>query len=179
MAETYTYTWTQARLESIQDQFRYLMTFAELGDVLADKVEFGLDKKIISKVGVYGANSTNKRVVEVELSVDWSEHAKLTLAIPVIHSGLPGWQGKQAPEVRVAGGRFARVVKAEKLRVGWTVTFTSEIEANPTLRAKWEDYYKRSGMAPGWEGGAFEERSEDFLDLEELGVRIRRAKRQI
>lgn len=89
---TYTYTWTQTRLETIQDQFRYLMTYAGFKGNNIDRLVDGVGERAVAAVGVYGCDSSGLRVIEVELRVDWERNAELTLTIPNISSGLSGWR---------------------------------------------------------------------------------------
>src|SRR6266567_8025502 len=100
--QTFTYTWTMTRLETIQDQFRFLLIYAGVADKDIDQVAHGVGQKAVKAVGVYGYDASNLRVIEAELRVNWKLNAELTLTTPVIKSGLSGWEGKQAPEVKVA-----------------------------------------------------------------------------
>lgn len=171
-----TYTWTQTRLESVQDQFRYLLFYGSVQDKKIDLILRGIGAREIESVGIYGTNAAGQRVVEVELHIDWEQHGTLTLSVPSLVGDLPGWQGKQSPEIRVAGHRFAEVVKLLELSASFWVRFTKNVRGDPAVhRTKCDAYglQYRSGV-PDWQT-APEERSENFLDLGELDVTIRRA----
>jgi hypothetical protein len=172
--QTYTYTWTQTRIETIQDQFRYLLIYGGIGEDHIERVLSALAEKAIVAVGLYGKDSSQLRVVEIELQVNWSLNAELTLTAPKISDGLPGWDGKQAPEVRVAGKRFAETVNNLALSVGWWIGLASWIETDTQLTAEWQRKLHMSGSSPAWRSTP-EERSESFLDINEATVFMRRA----
>ena len=46
---TYTYTWTQTRLETIQDQFRYLMTYAGFKGNNIDRLVDGVGERAVAQ----------------------------------------------------------------------------------------------------------------------------------
>lgn len=173
-ARTFTYTWTQTRLETIQDQFRYLLTYAGISGVDIDKIVHGVSQKVVQGVGVFGYDGTGLRVIEVELRVDWAVNAELTLSIPSITSGLSGWDDKQAPEVRVAGRRFADTAGRLGLSTNYWVAFIPSVTENSTLYADWKREMNLGGTTPGWKSSPAE-RNEAFLDLPEASVFIRRA----
>jgi hypothetical protein len=172
---TYTHTWTQTRLESIQDQFRYLLLYADISESHVDRVADGVAEEAIEAVGVYACDATGLRVVEVELKVDWSDHARLTLETPFIVSGLPGWKDHETPEMRVAGRRFAETVQEQELTTGWWIRLNGRIRQDSRRNEHWRTRLSMSGKsAPDWKGGGFEERTEKLLDLGESDVFIRR-----
>jgi hypothetical protein len=175
--QTYTYTWTQTRIETIQDQFRYLLIYGDIGEEHTERVLSALADKAIVSVGLYGKDSSQLRVVEIELQVDWSLNAELTLTVPKIAGGLPGWDGKQAPEVRVAGKRFAETVNNLGLSIGWWIGLASWIKADARLNAEWQRKLHMSGNSPAWKSPP-QERSESFLDINEATIFIRRASDQ-
>lgn len=173
---TYTYTWTQTRLETIQDQFHSLFLYGGISQKAIDRVLQAVGNKDIDGAAIYGTDSSQKRVVEVELRVDWSISGRLTLTVPTIVGGLPGWQEKEAPEVRVAGSRFAQVAKSLSLKTSYWVSFTSEVRADDsryrTLCTKYGVSYKAT--PPDWKTPP-EERDENLLDLPEANIALRRA----
>ncbi|MDQ7907647.1 hypothetical protein RB614_24295 [Phytohabitans sp. ZYX-F-186] len=171
-----TYTWTQTRLETVQDQFRYLLVYGSVDESKADKLLLGIHRQEFEAVGIFGTNASGQRVVEVELEVDWERHGLLTLSVPTLVGELPGWQERQAPEIRVAGRRFAEVVKLLELTTSFWVRFVPQVTEDPALHEQRCVFYGlgfRSGV-PEWESTP-EERTETFLDLGELDVTIRRA----
>jgi hypothetical protein len=172
--QTFTYTWTQTRIETIQDQFRYLLIYGDIGEEHIDRVVSAIGEKIIEGVGLYGRDSSRLRVIEIELQVDWARNAELTLTTPTISGGLPGWDSKQAPEVRVAGRRFAETVKSLGLSIGWWITLASWVQDDPILNSKWKSKLHMSGSTPAWRNPP-EERSENFLDIGEATIFMRRA----
>jgi hypothetical protein len=174
MPQTYTYTWTQTRLETIQDQFRYLLTYANVSDARIDRVVDAVGEKAIQAVGLYGCDWSNLRIIEVELRVDWALSAELTLKIPTITGGLSGWDGKQAPEVRVAGRRFADTARDLGLVTNFWISLVSSITSNSTLYDQWKRKLNLGGTVPAWRSDP-RERSEAFLDLNEASIYIRRA----
>ena len=180
--QTYTYTWTQTRVETIQDQFRYLLIYANVSNKHIDKVVSAVGEKVIEAVGVYGCDNSKKRVIEVELRIDWALNAKLTLTVPSITGGLPGWDGKQAPEIRVAGRRFADTANELKLSKSYWIRFTPAVLGKPALHNEWKRKLNLGGTVPDWKNAPVPgwkkppiERSETFLDLGEATVYIRRA----
>jgi hypothetical protein len=173
---TYAYTWTQTRLETIQDQFRYLLLYADIADAKIDQVVHAVGQKALQAVEIYGYDASGLRVVEVELRVDWELNAKLTLSAPTIRSGLPGWRARQAPEVRVAGRRFAEVAREEGLNTSYWVLLTPSIRRNEQNYSNWRKHLGLShGGVPGWKEGTSTERSERLLDINEADIFIRRA----
>lgn len=175
---TYTHTWTQTRLEAVQDQFRHLLQYANIGDATIDKVVDAVGKKVVGSVGIYACDKTDHRVIEVELRVNWGTHAELTLQVPEIRSGLPGWLGHQSPEVRVAGHRFADVVREQGFAVYWWIGLASQVRQDPVLHQEWNQYLGISGNARPWKehGGTqprADERSETLLDLPEAEIVMR------
>lgn len=174
--QTFTYTWTQTRLETIQDQFHSLMLYAGINQTGIDNVLAAVGNKEIDALGIYGVDGSRLRVAEIELRVDWSISGRLTLTMPNISGGLPGWREKEAPEVRVAGRRFAEVTRSMSLVTSYWVNFTAPIRANP---AQHQVLCKKYGLAygssaPAWKS-APEQRSETLLDLPEANIAIRRA----
>lgn len=174
MPETYTYTWTQTRLETVQDQFRYFLTYANFNRDYIDNIVYGVGEKVVQAVGMYGCDSSGLRVIEVELRVDWELSAKLTLTAPVITSGLSGWDGTQAPEVKVAGRRFATTVEEMALSTNFWVSLVDRIRNNSSLNEQWERRLGLAGTTPKWKSTP-KERSETFLDLGEANIYMRRA----
>ncbi|MBV9011133.1 MAG: hypothetical protein JO281_23055 [Pseudonocardiales bacterium] len=172
--KTYTYTWTETRLETIQDQFRYLLTYGGINEGDIDKIVHGVSEKAIQAVGIYGCDRSGLRVIEVELRVDWALSAELTLTVPTITSGLSGWDGKQAPEVKVAGRRFATAAKELGLSKSYWVSFVQNVHSNSALHAEWRQKLGVGGTTPAWKSPPGE-RNERFLDLEEASIYIRRA----
>jgi hypothetical protein len=173
-ALTYTYTWAQTRVETIQDQFRYLLTYANVSDSYIDRVVYGVGEKVVLAVGLYGYDHSGLRVIEVELRIDWTLNAELTLSVPTITGGLSGWDGKQAPEVKVAGRRFADTAKEMGLSTNFWVSFVRNVTSNPARHTHWKGELSLGGTTPRWKSPP-KERSETFLDLGEASIYIRRA----
>jgi len=171
---TYTHTWTQTRLETIQDQFRFLLMYANLPEATIDKVVAAVGQKVVGSVAIYACDATGFRVIEVELRVDWGQYAQLTLQVPEIQGGLPGWLDHQSPEVRVAGKRFAEVVKEQGFTNRWWLGLAPHIEQNATSRDEWKAYLGIQGETPPWKDKSSEERSESLLDLPEAQIFMRR-----
>jgi hypothetical protein len=171
---TFTYTWTQTRLETIQDQVRYLFLYGGVAEANADKIIEAVGEKVVAAVAIYGRNAAGRRVAEVELRVDWGLHAKLTLVNAIIVSGLPGWTDKETPEVHVAGRRFAILVREANLEARYWVRFTSSVLANQPLHDKWKKQLNLGGAVAAWEGTP-REQSNPLLDLAEANIYLRRA----
>lgn len=174
MPQTFTYTWTQTRLETIQDQFDFLLTYADIPQQKIDKVVSAVGEKVIAAIGLFGCDDSGLRVIEVELRVDWELSAKLTLTIPVITSGLSGWDGKQAPEVKVAGRRFADAARDLRLSKSFWVRFIRSISSDQFEHEEWKRKLGLGGSMPAWRTPP-QERSDNFLDLGEASIYIRRA----
>src|ERR1019366_2196629 len=104
-------TWTRTRLETIQDQLRYFLAYGDVPDGDIEQVAYAVDEKAVREVGLYACDDSELRVIEVALRIDWPLGAELTLRAPTISGGLPGWDERQAPEVKVVGRRFARAAK--------------------------------------------------------------------
>jgi hypothetical protein len=175
--KTFTYTWTQARLETIQDQFRFFLTYGAVAEAVIDKLVAAVGEKTIEAVGLYAYRTTGgkqKRVVEVELRVDWAHSAKLTLTMPTITGGLSGWDGKQAPEVKIAGRRFVEAANEMKLEKNYWVLFVAEVRNDKTLHERWTQKLNVTGTLPDWERPPIEG-GDALLDLGEASIYIRRA----
>lgn len=175
--KTYTYTWTQTRVETIQDQFRYFLTYGAVAEAVIDNVVNAVGDKVIEAVGLYGYRTTGgkqKRVVELEFRVDWAHSAKLTLTMPHITGGLSGWDGKQAPEVKIAGRRFADVAKEMKLTKSYWIRFVPEVINDKALHDRWKRHLGLGGTVPDWESPP-RETNDTLLDLGETSIYIRRA----
>ena len=173
---TYTHTWTQTRLESIQDQFRYLLMYADISENKIDEVVEAIGEKAIASVGVYGCDSTGERVIEVALKVDWSDHSRLTVETPFIVSNLPGWKDRETPEMRVAGRRFAETVKADSLTIGWWIELAPQVQSDTRRTEYWTTRLKIGGTSPAWKSGGFVEREDKLLDLGESSIYLRRSR---
>lgn len=173
--KTFTYTWTQTRLETIQDQYRFLLLYGGVAKAKADKIVEAVGKKVVAAVGIYGLNASGRRVAEVELRVNWDVSAKLTLTYPTIFSGLPGWTDKETPEIQVAGRRFAMLVREASLKTGHWVRFTPSVLANEPLHGKWRKHLGLGGTLPAWEGTTKQQSGHPILDLQEANVFLRRA----
>ena len=176
MLRTNTYTWTQNRLETVQDQFRYLLMYGDVSEADIDKALYGVGLKVVQGIGIFGTDASGMRVAEVELRVDWNVNAQLTLTVPTIVGGLPGWKERQAPEIRVAGRRFAEVSRNLGLQTNYWVRFVRAVVAD---RARHRQLCDELGVsfdrgAPAWKSTP-DERSETLLDLGEANVYIRRA----
>jgi hypothetical protein len=171
---TFTYTWTQTRLETIQDQVRFLCLYGSVAEAKAEKIIEAVGKKVIAAVAIYGRNAAGRRVAEVELRVDWKLHEKLTLTNAIIVSGLPGWTDKETPEIRVAGKRFATLVREANLEARYWVRFIPSVLANQPLHDKWKKQLNLGGAIPAWEGTS-REQSNPLLDLAEANIYLRRA----
>lgn len=174
MPQTYTYTWTQTRLETIQDQFRYLLTYADVSQNDIDKIVGAVGDKAVQAVGLYGSDSSRLRVIEVELRVDWELNAELTLTVPTITGGLSGWDGAQAPEVRVAGRRFADTARELGLSTNWWLHFVRSITSNADIHDQWKKALNLGGTVPAWKSPP-DEQDTTFLDLSEASIYMRRA----
>jgi hypothetical protein len=173
---TYTYTWTRTRLETIQDQFHYLLTYAGFSGISIDEITDGVGEEAIDAVGIYGCNRSGLRVIEVELRIDWALSSRLKLTVPTIPDELSGWDGKQAPEIKVAGRRFSEAVESLGLSTNCWISLAPGIRNNPSLRTEWERKLHIAGYAPDWESDP-QERNESLMDLGEASVYIRRAGR--
>lgn len=175
--KTFTYTWTQTRLETIQDQFRYFMTYGSVDESSIDGVVYAVGEKVVQGVGLFASDSSELRVIEAELSVDWDMSAKLSLSVPTIASPT-GWDETQAPEVKVAGRRFAQTAERLQLEVRHWVRFTSAVRDDTQNFRAWCDHLglDSQGRVPDWKEPP-EDRPEALLDLPEVQVSIRRAGR--
>lgn len=172
---TFTHTWTNTRLETIQEQFHKLLLYGGIRPAAIDRLLTAVANNHVTAIAVFGTDASKKRVVEVVLQVDWDVSARLTLVTPNLESGLPGWQDGEAPEIRVAGYRFAEVVKALELKTSFWVRFTPEIIANETLHRELADRYGvafRSNV-PDWKSEP-EQRTDGLIDLPELNIAMRR-----
>jgi hypothetical protein len=139
-----------------------------------DRVVYALGDKAIEAVSLYGADSYPLRVAEIELRVDWNRNAELTLSVPMISGGLPGWDGNQAPEVKLVGHRFAETVSKLGLWVGWWISLAPWIENNPELHSQWRSWLEMNGQPPAWKNPPIE-RSDQFIDINEATFFMRRA----
>ena len=171
---TYTYTWTQTRLETIQDQFRYFMTYGDIDEALVDDVVYAVGEKAIEAVGLYGRDSSELRVIEVQLRVDWKLNAELSLTIPTLDGGLTGWDSTQAPEVKVAGRRFAEAARRLQLKTHFWILLSRAVRDEPAQAGRWRTKLGLTGSPPAWKAPP-SERGETLFDLPEVRVSILRA----
>jgi hypothetical protein len=174
--QTFTYTWTHTRLETIQDQFRYFMTYGNVDESKVDKVVYAVGEKAVQAVGLFGCDASGLRVIEAELRVDWDLSAELTLSIPNINSPT-GWLGTQAPEIKVAGRRFAQTAERLQLDIRFWVLFTPAVRNDATNHEAWCKHVGVlfGSVPPGWKVPP-EDRAETLLDLPEVQVTMRRAR---
>jgi hypothetical protein len=172
-AQTFTYTWTHTRLETIQDQFRYFMTYGNVRQSAIDDVVYGVGEKAVQAVGLFACDSSGLRVIEARLSVDWDLSAKLSLSIPTL-GGLTGWDGTQAPEVKVAGRRFAEAAERLQLNISFWVRLLITIRDDEKVYQSWCEKLGLAGPPPDWKEPP-EERAENLFDLPEVQVSILRA----
>jgi hypothetical protein len=172
---TYSYTWVQTRAETIQDQFRYLLTYGDVCDADIEELVYGVSEKVVQAVGLYGYDASGLRVIEVELRVNWALSAELTLTVPTITSGLSGWDGKQAPEVKIAGRRFANTARELGLTSNYWVSLIRAVRNDSALYAQWKRELNLGGTVPGWRNSP-KVQDERFLDLGEANIYLRRAR---
>jgi hypothetical protein len=172
--QTFTHTWTHTRLETIQDQFRYFMTYGNVRQGAIDDIVYGVGEKAVQAVGLYACDSSGLRVIEARLSVDWELSAELSLSIPNL-GGLTGWDNTQAPEVKVAGRRFAEAAERLQLKISFWVLLLKTIRDDEKVYEAW---CKRLGLGGGpppvWKDPP-EELAESLFDLPEVRVAILRA----
>lgn len=153
------------------------MTYGNITESSVDKVVYGVGEKVIEAVGLYACDSSGLKVIEAELKVDWDLSATLSLSVPTITSGLSGWgDGKQAPEIKVAGRRFAQTAERLQLKVRFWVQFTRSISSDTETFKAW---CARVGVAygshpPDWKVPP-ESRPETLMDLNEMEITLRRA----
>lgn len=174
MPQTYTYTWTQTRLETIQDQFRYLLDYGNVNYGNVDNIIAAVGMKAIEAIGIYACDKSGLRVIEVELRVDWARSAELSLTVPNISGGLSGWDGKQAPEVKVAGRRFAQAVESMGLSASRWILLAKSIRNDSSSYNKWSSHLNLKGDLPAWKTSPNEQK-ETLLDLSETQIFIRRS----
>jgi hypothetical protein len=176
---TFTYTWTQTRLETIQDQFRYFMLYGNIDEESVETVVYGVGEKAVSAVGLYACDSSEKRVIEAELRVDWDLSAQLSLSVPTLGSGMTGWddEKRQAPEIKVAGRRFAETAAKLQLTTQHWVRFVPAVTENPELHRQWCDSLGLwfGGTVPEWKEPPVELAPESLYDLPEAQISMRRA----
>jgi hypothetical protein len=139
-----------------------------------ENIAYAVGERVVQAVGIYGSDDSGVRIIEVELRIDWTLNAELTLSVPTITGGLSGWDGKQAPEVKVAGRRFANAVREMGLSTHIWVRFIPNVKNDPALHSYWKRELNLGGTIPRWRSSP-RERSETFLDLNEVSVYIRRA----
>lgn len=171
---TYTHTWTLTRLESIQDQFRFLLEHGGISQAHIEKVVYGVQEKAIKAVGLYATDSSGLRVIEVELSVDWDQNEQLTLSAPTIESGLSGWDGRQTGEVKIAGRRFSEKVAQFGLDAGHWISLIPRISDDSAQYQDWCRRLNLGGTTPNWRGTPHEV-PDTLLDLPEVNIRMRMA----
>lgn len=171
---TRTYTWTQTRLETIQDQFRYFMTYGGIRSVYIDSVIYGVGEKAVEAVGIYGTDATALRVIEAQLKVDWERSATLSVTVPTLSGGMSGWDERQTPEVKQVGRRFADAADRLQATVSFWVQFVRGIRDDEQLYQAWCDRLGLSETAPEWRDPP-QRIDENVFDVPELDVSILRA----
>ena len=80
--------------------------------------------------------------------------------------------------MRVAGRRFAEIVKSQGLDVGHWIELAPSVKGSQQLTENWNKRLRLAGSVPAWEDGQFDERPEPFLDLSELEIKLRRKKQR-
>jgi hypothetical protein len=174
---TRTFTLVKTRLESIEDQYAHFLQYGGVADDKAEMILLGVRNKWLVSVGLYLADSSGLRVAEVELRVDWGRHGELVLVQPTIDLDLPGWNGTQSPEVKIAGRRFAQLAKEQDLPVRYWVRFAPSVVADPDRH---KELCPQVGVSfqsgvPAWKSNP-DERGDNLLDLAEAEIVIRRAR---
>ena len=167
-------TWTGTRLETIQDQIRYLLAYGDVSDGDIEQVAHAVSEKAVQEVGLYAWDDSELRIIEVDLRIDWLLGAALTLRAPNISGGLSGWDEKQAPEVKVAGRRFANTAMDLGLSTNWRVSLAQKVKNDPILYSKWKQELTLGRSAPGWKSPPVES-NEALLDLGEASIYLRRS----
>jgi hypothetical protein len=169
---TYTYTWTQTRLETIQDQFRYFMMFGGINSDYIDKIVYAVGEKAIETVALYAYEPSGLRVIEVQLTVDWKLSAELSLTIPTLKGGLSGWDDRTAPEVKVAGRRFQEAAERLQLKINSWIRFVRAIHDDEGDHERWKERLGLGGKVPDWKEPPQMRRTDTLLDLSEVSVSI-------
>ncbi len=170
---TYTYTWTQTRLETIQDQYRYFMMYGGIAPKYIDKVTYAVGEKAIETVGLYAYEPSGLRVIEAQLTVDWKLSAELSLTIPTLKGGLSGWDDRTAPEVKVAGRRFQEAAERLQLKINYWIRFVQAILDDDDEHERWKEQLGLGGTVPAWKE-APQTMTDALLDLPEASVSILR-----
>jgi hypothetical protein len=153
------------------------MTYGNVTEKSVEKVVYGVGEKVIEAVGLFACDSSGLKVIEAELKVDWDLNATLSLSIPTITSGLSGWgDGRQAPEIKVAGRRFAQTAERLQLKVRFWVQFARSILSDPKTHEAW---CARVGVTygsrpPDWKATP-DNLPETLMDLSEIEITLRRA----
>lgn len=169
---TYTYTWTQTRLETIQDQFRYFMMFGGVNSDYIDKIVYAVGEKAIETVALYAYESSGLRVIEIQLTVDWKLSAELSLTIPTLKGGLSGWDDRTAPEVKVAGRRFQEAAERLQLKINSWIRFVPTILGDQDEYERWKERLGLVGTLPAWKEPPQMRKTDTLLDLSEVNVLI-------
>lgn len=173
---TRTYTWTQTRLETIQDQFRYFMTYGNIRSSYMEDIVYAVGEKAVEAVGIYGTDASGMRVIEAQLCVDWERSSTLSLTVPTLTSGMSGWDERQAPEVKLVGRRFAEAADRLQLKTNFWVRFIRNVRVDSAQHEHWCERLGLSGTAPAWRDPP-QRIGENVFDLPELDVSILRAGR--
>ncbi|MEV7776007.1 hypothetical protein [Kitasatospora sp. NPDC086791] len=176
MPTTSTYTETRTRTESVLDQFEIFLRYTGVSKKIRTGFLRGIENRWLAAIGVFLVNGDGLRILEAEISVDWTLHSDLGALMPTVRTDLPGWEGGAAPEITVIGNRFGR--KAQELNLtprAWA-RFTSAIIADGKRHA---DLCGQVGVVfrgapPGWASSP-EERSYTVQDLNEVATTLRQA----
>jgi hypothetical protein len=157
MPETYTYTFTKARLELVVDEFEALLLRAGCSETAAAAIAEGVRKRMCLAVVLRAGRRDGSGVFivdrEVRLAVDWDSFDEaLSRGEDTVALDEHAWQGGVSPETRVHVRRFRQAVEDQRLdwRVGVQLaaefkTGTRREEADKLMRLRDSSSHKWRG----------------------------------
>ena len=171
---TRTYAAARTRAEAVVDQFDMFLQYAGISDSDRNNILNGIENRWLEAVGVYLINTDGKRVLEAEVSVNWTLHSDYAVLTPVVQADLPGWDSGVAPEIRTIGRRFGQHAQDWGMEPSYWVKFTQAIRNDP---AEYQNLCPMVGVSyqskpPEW-ASTPESRHYQIPDLEEVDVAVR------
>jgi hypothetical protein len=118
-------------------QFRSALqrTTSISGDTLS-RLEYGIEKQMISKITVYAFDRSNLCRAQLVLEVDWDEYTQqLSQGRALVSIDERKWANNTAMEVNEAANLFSEFVDAYTLRTKWQASHPTWVTSNNTTFA--------------------------------------------
>lgn len=143
---TDTRTYTESRINVIEDHFELFIRCANMNDEKVEKFLNAVGKHELSAVGIYIVED-KYRIAEVKFEINWDEYSELeTICGDLFDTDLPGWKDGVSPEAYVAVSRLVKFAKEQNLKIRSYILVSDFIREN-------EGEYKRVCSELGYDYG--------------------------